>query len=152
VAKIMDARIEGLNALLRDFRNLGKEAQKELRAASKDIANNVMVPAWKEAALNGAGPWGPAIASSVRAGSDRVPKVMIGSTRKAFSGGASPTMVRYPSDKGARGRGGSGASNSIPAAFGDGTDWISEAKGYAPKALDLWSKAVDRIIFKWKVM
>jgi hypothetical protein len=152
VAKVFDARIEGLNGLLRDFRNLGKEAQKELRAASKNIANDVMVPAWREAALNGAGPWGPAIAGSVRAGSDRVPKVMIGSTKGTFSGGASPTMVRYPSDKGDRGRAARGASDRMPAAFGSGTDWISDAKGYAPKAIDMWGKAVDRIIFKWRVM
>jgi hypothetical protein len=81
VAKVFDARIEGLNGLLRDFRQLGKEAQKELRAASKNIANDVMVPAWRDAALTGAGPWGQAIADSVREGSDRVPKVMIGSNR-----------------------------------------------------------------------
>jgi hypothetical protein len=152
VAKVFDARIEGLNGLLRDFRQLGKEAQKELRAASKNIANDVMVPAWRDAALNGAGPWGQTIADSVRAGSDRVPKVMIGSNRKTFSGGASPTMVRYPSDKGDRGRAAKGASNRMPAAFESGTDWISDAKGYAPKAIDMWGKAVDRIIYKWKVM
>jgi hypothetical protein len=152
VAKVFDAHIEGLNGLLRDFRGLGKEAQKELRAASKNIAENVMVPAWKQAALDGAGPWGQTIADSVRAGSDRVPKVMIGSKRKTLSGGASPTMVRYPSDKGDRGRAARGATDRMPAAFGSGSDWIGEARGYAPKAIDMWGKAVDRIIYKWKVM
>lgn len=149
---IYESGVSGLNELLRDFRNLGKEAAKELRASSKTIAEQHMVPAWKNAALQYAGPWGDHIANSVRAGSDRVPKVMIGSTRKVTSGGASPTMLRYPSDKGDRGRAARGASNRMPAAFGSGTDWISQARDYQPKALQEWAKAVDRIALKWRVM
>jgi hypothetical protein len=102
---IYESGIVGLNGLLRDFRSLGKEAAKELRASSKTIAEQHMVPAWKNAALQYAGPWGDHIANSVRAGSDRVPKVMIGSAKKVMRGGASATMVRYPSDKGDQGPG-----------------------------------------------
>ena len=149
---IIETGVSGLNELLRDFRQLGKEAAKELRASSKTIAEQHMVPAWKNAALNYAGPWGSAIASSVRAGSDRVPKVMIGSNRKVTSGGASPTMLRYPSDKGDRGRAAKGARNRMPAAFESGTDWISQTRDYQPKALQEWAKAVDRIALKWRVM
>ena len=149
---IIETGVSGLNELLRDFRQLGKEAAKELRASSKTIAEQHMVPAWKNAALNYAGPWGEAIASSVRAGSDRVPKVMIGSNRKVTSGGASPTMLRYPSDKGDRGRAARGARNRMPAAFESGTDWISQTRDYQPKALQEWAKAVDRIALKWRVM
>jgi hypothetical protein len=149
---IIETGVSGLNELLRDFRQLGKEAAKELRASSKTIAEQHMVPAWKNAALNYAGPWGEAIASSVRAGSDRVPKVMIGSNRKVTSGGASPTMLRYPSDKGDRGRAAKGARNRMPAAFESGTDWISQTRDYQPKALEEWAKAVDRIALKWRVM
>jgi hypothetical protein len=149
---IYESSVSGLNELLRDFRKLGKEAAKELRASSKTIAEQHMVPAWKNAALQYAGPWGQDIAASVRAGSDRVPKVMIGSAKKVMTGGASATMVRYPSDKGDRGRAASGARNRMPAAFGSGTDWISQARDYQPKALQEWAKAVDRIAFKWNVM
>lgn len=149
---IIETGVSGLNELLRDFRQLGKEAAKELRVSSKTIAEQHMVPAWKNAALNYAGPWGSAIASSVRAGSDRVPKVMIGSNRKVTSGGASPTMLRYPSDKGDRGRAAKGARNRMPAAFESGTDWISQTRDYQPKALQEWAKAVDRIALKWRVM
>ena len=149
---IIETGVSGLNELLRDFRQLGKEAAKELRASSKTIAEQHMVPAWKNAALNYAGPWGEAIASSVRAGSDRVPKVMIGSNRKVTSGGASPTMLRYPSDKGDRGRAAKGARNRMPPAFESGTDWISQTRDYQPKALQEWAKAVDRIALKWRVM
>jgi hypothetical protein len=149
---IYESGVSGLNELLRDFRKLGKEAARELRASSKTIAEQHMVPAWKNAALQYAGPWGKDIADSVRAGSDRIPKVMIGSAKKVMTGGASATMVRYPSDKGDRGRAASGARNRMPAAFGSGTDWISQARDYQPKALQEWAKAVDRIAFKWNVM
>jgi hypothetical protein len=55
---IYESGVSGLNELLRDFRKLGKEAAKELRASSKTIAEQHMVPAWKNAALQYAGPWG----------------------------------------------------------------------------------------------
>ena len=152
MVKIFETGVGGLNELLRDFSKLGKEAAKELRASSKTIAEQHMVPAWKNAALQYAGPWGQHIADSVRAGSDRVPKVMIGSAKKVTSGGASATMLRYPSDKGDRGRAGSGARNRMPAAFASGTDWISQARDYQPKALQEWGKAVDRIAMKWQFM
>ena len=149
---IYESGVSGLNELLRDFRKLGKEAARELRASSKTIAEQHMVPAWKNAALQYAGPWGEDIANSVRAGSDRIPKVMIGSAKKVMTGGASATMVRYPSDKGDRGRAASGARNRMPAAFESGTDWINQARDYQPKALQEWAKAVDRIAFKWNVL
>ena len=149
---IYESGVSGLNELLRDFKPLGKLAQKELRESSKTIAERHMVPAWKNAALNYAGPWGEDIAASVRAGSDRLPKVMIGGNRKVTSGGASSTMLRYPSDKGDRGRAGLGARNRMPAAFGQGTDWIGQARNYQRPALEEWSRAVDRIAMKWLVL
>ena len=149
---IYESGVSGLNELLRDFRQLGKEAAKELRASSKTIAEQHMAPAWKNAALQYAGPWGQHIADSVRAGSDRIPKVMIGGNRRTASGGATPTMLRYPSDKGDRGRAASGARNRMPAAFGSGTDWIGQARNYQPQALQEWANAVDRIAMKWRVM
>ena len=149
MAKLIDAQIVGLNEVLRDLRALPKEASKELRKSSKAIAEKHMVPAWKDAALTYAGPWGKTIAGSVRAGSDRLPKVMIGSTKRTMSGGASATMVRYPSDKGNRGRAAKGATNRMPPAFGSGTDWIGEARSYVPDALAEWGKAVDSIVTKW---
>jgi len=149
--KVFDARIEGLNKLLRDFSKLGKEAAKELRQSSKVIAERHMVPAWKEAAMN-AGPWGPKIANDIRAGSDRLPKIMIGSNKKVFSGGASATMVRYPSDKGSRARAAKSVVNRMPPAFGSGRDWINEARTYQKPAIEEWNKAVDRIVLKWRVL
>ena len=139
-AKAFDTYIEGLNELLRALNKLPKEAGRELRASSKTIADRYMAPAWRDAAINYAGPWGDEIAKSVRSGVDRIPVVRIGGNRKVFSGGASATMVRFPSDSGQRG-------NSF-APF-EKTDWIGKRAPYQDRALQEWGQAVDRVIAKW---
>lgn len=139
-AKQFDAYIDGLNEIYRAFRALPKEASKELRTASKTIAERHMVPAWQNAAIYGAGPWGERIAETVKARSDRVPAVQIGGNRKRFSGGATPNMVRYPSH--------SGQTRGSFAPF-EATDWMSRVRSYQPAALQEWAQAVDRVIRKW---
>lgn len=134
--------------MLRDLRRLPKEAQDELRTASKDIAERHMVPAYKSAAMK-AGPWGPEIAATVRAKRDRIPAVSIGSNKRgAFSGGASPTMVRYPSHAGRKGK--AGAAGVLPPAFGSGTAWMRSMGKYKGAALKEWLAAVDRIKRKFE--
>lgn len=140
-SKQYDLRVEGLNELLRSFRKLGPEAQKELRTASKRIANNRMVPAYQTAALNYAGPWGQVLADSVKAGSDRLPKITIGGNRKRFSGGASATMVRYPSDSG------DGGGSFAPF---ERSRWLQKGGSYKRDAFDDWNKAVGLIVQKWE--
>jgi len=142
-SKRFDYYVEGLNELLRGLRNLGPEANKELRKASKTIAQHHMAPAWQAAARNYAGPWGDVIADSVRAASDRVPKVSIGGNRPRFSGGATATMVRYPSS--------SGRARDSFAPF-QATNWIEQARGYQPAALKAWGQAVDQVVQKWGVL
>lgn len=135
--RVSEAYIPGLNGLLRDIGKLPKAAQAELRDASQDIATRHMVPAWQRAARN-AGPWGAKIAASVRARRDRVPAVVIGGGRKVFGGGATPTMVRYPS---AAGR----VRKSIPAAF-TRTGWMREVRpAYIGPAVAEWGDAVGRV-------
>jgi hypothetical protein len=137
VASRYDTAIPGLNRLLRDLRALPKEYQAELRTASQQIADRYMVPAWKEAA-QGAGPWGERIAGSVRSRRDRVPVVVIGSNRRTLEGGASPTMVRFPSNAGR-------VRNSIPPAF-TRTGWMSSVQpAYIGPALREWGQAVSEV-------
>ena len=143
--RTFDTYIVGLNEVLKGFRALPKEASAELRQASQAVADKHMAPAWRNAALNYAGPWGTKIAESVKVKKDRVPAVNIGGARKKFSGGASPTMVRYPSDKGNQGR----AGDATPPAFGAGTSWMANVKQYQGGALQEWAKAVDQIVLKW---
>lgn len=137
MAKTVEARIPGLNRLLRDLRALPKEYHDELRTASKDIATRHMVPAWQAAAMD-AGPWGAQIAATVRAKRDRIPAVSIGGSRKAFSGGASVNMVRYPSHAGR-------VRQEIPAAFAR-TDWMSKVKpAYIEAAVREWGQAIEKV-------
>lgn len=132
--------VDGLNDVLRAFKNLPKEASDELRKSANTIAAQHMVPAWRNAALYGAGPWGAVIADSVKVKRDRVPSVSIGGNRKRFSGGATATMVRYPSDSGER--------RGSFAPF-ENTNWMSQVKSYQPAAIREWAQAVDRIVAKW---
>jgi hypothetical protein len=137
-SKVFEAYIPGLNVLLRDLRGLDKESQGKLRTASQDIATRYMVPAWRAAAQQ-AGPWGPTIAASVRAKRDRLPAISIGGNRKAFSGGASATMVRYPAHAGR-------VRDSIPAAFVR-TGWMDNVlPAYIGPAMREWGEAVDKVV------
>lgn len=142
-AKYVEAYVDGLNDILRAFRVLPKEASNELRQASSTIAQTHMVPAWQNAALYGAGPWGDKIANSVKVRRDRVPAVQIGGNRKVFSGGATATMVRYPSH--------SGQGRQSFAPF-EATNWMEKVRAYQPAALREWTQSVDRIVAKWPVM
>jgi hypothetical protein len=104
------------------------------------IAERHMAPAWRNAALYYAGPWGEVIADSVKVKRDRVPAVQIGGNRKVLSGGGTATMVRWPSDTG------QGRESFAPF---EQTNWISNVRGYQPDALREWGEAVDRIVNKW---
>ena len=138
--KQFDAYVDGLNEVLRAFRALPKEASDELRTASVKIAGNHMMPAWKEAALNYAGPWGFDIANAVTVKRDRIPAVNIGNNKKTFEGGATASMVRYPSDTGER--------RQSFAPF-EATHWMSKRRNYVPYAMQAWGEAVDRIVAHW---
>jgi hypothetical protein len=140
---IAEAYVEGLNEVLRAFKALPKEASDELRKSSMVIAERHMAPAWRNAALYYAGPWGPDIADSVRVKRDRVPAVNIGDNKKTFRGGATASMVRFPSDTGER--------RQSFAPF-EQTNWISKVRAYQPDALREWGEAVDRIVSKWDRM
>ena len=142
MASRYDTAIPGLNRLLRDLRSLPRESQAELRDASQKIADRWMVPAWRQAA-QGAGSYADAVAGSVRSRRDRVPAVVIGSNRRTLSGGASPTMVRYPSNRGQDTR--SGRSGRMPAAF-TRTDWMDNVQpAYIGPAMREWGDAVSSV-------
>ena len=139
MAKLFDTKVEGLNTILRDFKKLPKEATKELRRASVDISNRHMVPSWKAATLT-AGKWGPKLAESVRAVSDRLPALKVGKDKRIYSGSASTNIIRYPSFRGTK-------TGWKP--FGDGTGWMANRRPYAAQALAEWTQATDLIVAKW---
>lgn len=141
---LTETYVTGLNDVLRAFKALPKEASKELRASSNDIATRYMAPAWREAA-GYAGPWADVLADSVKVRRDRVPAVSIGGTTKALtlSGGGNATMVRYPSSSGQRGQ--------SFAPF-EQTNWLQRTGGYKTAAIQEWGRAVDRIVAKWDAL
>jgi hypothetical protein len=146
---IVEAYVEGLNEVLRAFKALPKEASAELRQSSMEIADRHMAPAWRNAALYYAGPWGEVIANSVKVKRDRVPAVQIGGNRKVLSGGGTATMVRAPSDLGQSGKWYKKEESERSFAPFEQTNWISNVRGYQPAALREWGAAVDRIVKKW---
>lgn len=157
MAKAFDLAVEGLNALLKDFRQLPKEASTELRRASVVIAERHMVPSWKAAAMT-AGNWGPKLADSIRARSDRLPALKVGKDRRAYSGGASSNLVRYPAYLGTRINrppygGGTRerdyGNRTMWSPFGSGTKWMDRRRPYQAQAIREWSQAVDEIVSKW---
>ncbi len=146
---IVEAYVVGLNDVLRAFKALPKEASAELRQSSMEIADRHMAPAWRNAALYYAGPWGEVIANSVKVKRDRVPAVQIGGNRKVLSGGGTATMVRAPSDLGQSGKWYKKEESERSFAPFEQTNWISNVRGYQPAALREWGAAVDRIVKKW---
>ena len=144
-----EAYVVGLNDVLRALKALPKEASAELRDASSRIAKNEMMPAWKNAALFYAGPWGKVIADSVRVKRDRVPAVQIGGNRKVLSGGGTATMVRAPSDLGQSGKWFAKPEAERTLAPFEKTEWITKVRAYQPGALKEWAQAVDDIVAKW---
>ena len=129
-----------LAALTRDLKTLPKEASRELRAESKQIANQIMKPELQRQAER-VPSWGPALTRSIMVRSDRIPKVVIGGRRKLTSGGASGIDLRYPTQSG-RGRG-------SPAPF-QRTNWMRHASGeYKDEAFTAWAEVVERICKKF---
>jgi hypothetical protein len=139
MAKAIEVRVEGLNAVLRALNSFGKEANAELRDEAQRVADKIMVPHYKRAAEK-IPTYGEFIANDIRSRRDRVPAVKIGMKTPKLSGGASPQMLRWPTDTGDRG--------NSPAPFTP-TNWMLHAKGYIPEAMTAYGDAIDKVVKKW---
>jgi len=141
-ALVMKYNARQFARLQRDLKGLPKEASRELRRESKQIAAQVMKPEL-DRRLGEVPIWGPRMVQGnvVKVVSDRVPKVKIGGRRKLVSGGASGVMLRYPTATGWRG-------NSF-APF-QPTRWMRKAsKEYKDEAFTRWAQVVERIVRKF---
>ncbi len=159
----VDVEIDGLSDLLRALNRFPKEANDALRFQSRSIADRVMVPAYRREAAK-VPVWGEGLAADIRSTRDRVPAVLIGSTKVRYydrtsSGkikkravttktgkihnkraGASSIMVRYPTHSGDKGE--------SHAPFTQ-TGWLDKAKTYKPLALKMWAESVNAVVRKW---
>jgi hypothetical protein len=134
-----DIEVEGLNRVLRSLRDFPPEAGKELREEAAHIAGSIMVPSF-QAAARSVPSWGTKLAASIRVKRDRVPAVSIGYKKRAYSGGASSIMVRFPTH--------AGYPRKSPAPFQD-TAWIDRGKAYKGEAMAAYARALEGVVSKW---
>jgi hypothetical protein len=139
MAKMIDMRVTGLNAVMRALKDFPPEANAELRDEAQRIANNIMAPAYRDAAAS-VPIWGATLAAGIKAKRDRVPSVNIGYRTPKVSGGANPIMLRWPTDK--------GMARKSPAPF-QRTGWIASAAGYKEAAMEAYGDALTRVVMKW---
>jgi len=132
-------RVEGINRILRALNKFGKEANAELKAEAQQVADRIMVPAYKRQAER-IPTWGPFLAADIRSKKDRIPAVNIGYKTPRLSGGANPLMLRYPTY--------SGQARASTAPFQQ-TMWIKKASGYKKDAMEAYGDAVERVVRKW---
>lgn len=139
-------------ALLRALKGLPKEASQELRVEARQIAEDIVKPSVQRAIRSHAGPFGDKLAKNVRVTRDRVPKVAIGSRRKAYSGGASSIQIRYGTVVGPYTTSKNGQRAGVEQTWARNVKpgWSdAAAQDYTPPAFQAWDKAVEQIVTKW---
>ena len=139
-------------ALLRSLKGLPKEASQELRVEAKQIAEDIVKPSVQRAIRSHTGPYGDKLAKNVRVTRDRVPKVAIGSRRKAYSGGATSIQIRYGTVVGPYRTGNNGGRQGREQLWARAVSpgWTdAAARDYTPPAFKAWESAVQSIVTKW---
>ena len=140
MARTSVVRVEGINSLLRAFNKFGKDANAELKSEAQQVADRIMVPAYKSRA-RAVPTWGDFLAQDIRSKKDRLPAVNIGYKTPRLRGGANPLMLRYPTY--------SGQQRASTAPF-EQTMWIKKAgRDYKPQAMEAYADAVERVVRKW---
>lgn len=150
---VVRVRITGAREMLRAFRRLPKDANKELRDANLEISRDL---AGKIRAAATASPrQGPAVAPSVRAGRDRIPNVQAGGGRRAGkqtrrSRGQRPTtagdlvfganfgatyLKQFPGHNGGAGS--------------DDYFFFTTVEDNMPSIAAEWTEAAERVLEKW---
>jgi hypothetical protein len=164
---VAGAAIEGVNATLRAYSKLGKDA----RRATKDEVLKIAELVGKRTAAAGFARGGrdALLAGTMKAKLDRVPVVEYGGKRKAgVSGGATYNQLVYGMEFGSIGMGARATdrasgrpSNNTPGwrfpartarkgRTGNVGYWIfPTASTMGPEIADLWLKALDKIAKEW---
>lgn len=141
-----------------------KAANREIRAESAAIAEDIMVPAIKSAILSHAGPFGPKLSKAVIATTDRIPAVKVGnnaggsgnrrvkgaaaSAAGLYSGGATTNMLRFGTIKG--GYISRKGSYQFWADRINAPSWTdaADAQYYEP-AFTAWTNRAEALIDRW---
>ena len=146
-------RIDGARATLAAFSKLGRDANKALRTANKEISRDLEREI--QGAARSSDAQSAAVAPSVKAGSDRVPNVTAGGRRLATkqrrrSRGQRKTQagdLLFGSNFGAtylpqfrRHNGGAGSEDYW---------FFSTVEENEPRIVEQWEDAADRLLTEW---
>lgn len=147
---------EGVREALAAFRRLPKDANKELREASKFIARIIASSAKAASNIDSQA---AAVGKTVRVVSDRVPAVQAGGARRVTSTGARAFELLFGSEFGMNRRsgwyanpryGGETAGQFASRHTGRSGRWFfPTVEREAPAALREWRKAADDIVKKF---
>lgn len=138
---VVRIRIDGLDETIRAFNQLPKDANRELRAASVDIAKIFAVKVAE--AARGHTDQSAILAPTVRPIFDRVPVVQIGGSRKVGRNRVPAYKVLFGAEFG---------SNSLaqfPPYNGEGYFFFQEFRQSQDEIGELWFAAADDILRAW---
>jgi hypothetical protein len=140
--------------ILRGLSNFPKVASREMRRRAEEIADQIMVPAIKSAISSKAGGYAPKLNQSVKASTDRIPKVTVGQGPRGprFSGGAATWQIRYGTIVGGyiTSRGGARAGRYQFWADSTRRKWTDDAaNNYQEPTFNAWIDQANQIITNW---
>lgn len=150
-------QIEGVRETLAAFRELPKDASKELRDASQKLAKVIAAKAKVDAVAHG-GPQGKLLAPTIKAARDRVPVVTVGGARKVGRNRAPAYGVLFGSVFGFYGRSGwygaakfhGGRGRQYRPHRGQDAYWFFPlVESEAPEISRAWNQAADDIVRKF---
>jgi hypothetical protein len=150
------AQLENLGPTLRLLRQLPKDATTELRQANLDISRDLA----RRIARSAATPQEAALAHTVKARYDRVPKVAVGGSRRAWvwrttrgRAPGTPSVAQPPPTAGQLIRGveyGANRSWRFPRSHRRDGYWVGPAwRRVAPEAFERWADALTALARKW---
>jgi hypothetical protein len=139
---VVTLRLEGAAEVLRAFRQLPKDANNELRAASLALAQTLAPKVATAGRSEGA--QAALLAKTVRAQRDRVPVIVVGGTRRLGSNRKPAFKMLFGSEFGAN------FYRQFKPHLGSGSYWIFRTvDDNQPLISKEWNKAADNVIRKF---
>ena len=137
----VNVEVEGLKETLRACNALGKEANKELRQASLQIAKETASQA--QSAASTGNRLQQAVAASITGKSDRVPKVVGGGTKKVTSRGTQAGSIFFGAEFG-------GSQPQFPSHRGqDGYFLWPTIRDRQHQDIAMYQRALNEVCDKW---
>ncbi len=141
-------------SILNSLQNFPKVANREMRRRAEEIATQIMVPSIQRAISAKAGNYAPKLNRSVKASTDRIPKVVVGQGPRGprFSGGAATWQIRYGTIVGGYITSRGGIRGGRYQFWADSTQrkWTDDAAdNYQQPTYNAWVDEANKIITAW---